>query len=782
MNKEWNSALACKFWPDQRGHWAPVSWKDHLYDFNVFYNGTILASPAGIGLNRNIPPDDQVFAAELRTHILATEPTVEACDGTLMAGFQPDGRHVASWAKGSAPVYVVEHTIYNTAVYVEQRHFAHVPGGQRVRRGDEPHFLWVRYVVSDVIEIINNVKELHLCLTLLKPSLCTGMGAFNNINFNFGFGTPAYPMPVQLEHKEDLSTHARLMHAPYLRIHDEPFLYGRRNRLAVPAHQKGVRIRYLKSRFFASHNESLGHIILTLPAKVGAKVDFVLPIVPVDDAMMNRELALGYEGALRETERFWKTELKTKTSIRVPEPLLQGWIDNFPRLEAMIAEKHPVTGEYGIPSGSYHYEAIWATPFALCSYALDAMGYGHEVDKYLETYRLHQGSIAPPSPYLKPHPGYLGSPKTFTSIDWITDHAAILWAAANHGLMTMDRDFLKRWTPSIVKACEFTKYARRFKDHKGYKGILPPAVANDCNTSSQSGWNDAWHHKALRTAALLLERIGNPRAREFRKEADEYRDAFQKAYRDTVKKSKRWKAPDGTLVPFTPPTLSEAKGYEAAHAFHLDTGAMTFVFGELFSASDPIMQAAVRWFREGPQVKHFRKNSSEWQPPVLHGEISSCEPCYSWNIFHTLELGDREKFTQGLYSLFAGGGNRQTFVACETRDAVSGNCFTHGPALMLMRQAVIQERENELHLLRMAPLAFFANGGFEWKHMPTWFGELSIAGRYEATTGTLTVQYRPPARSKPARTVLHIPPIENLATVELNGKTLPATRGAVELK
>ena len=70
----------------------------------------------------------------------------------------------------------------------------------------------------------------------------------------------------------------------------------------------------------------------------------------------------------------------------------------------------------------------------------------------------------------------------------------------------------------------------------------------------------------------LLEAIGNPRGREFRKDADDYRAAFQQAYRDVIKKSKRWKAPDGSLVPFTPPVLAEAKGFEAAHAFHLDAG------------------------------------------------------------------------------------------------------------------------------------------------------------------------------------------------------------------
>ncbi len=181
------------------------------------------------------------------------------------------------------------------------------------------------------------------------------------------------------------------------------------------------------------------------------------------------------------------------------------------------------------------------------------------MDKYLETCRHHQGTISPPSNYLKTHPGYFGSPKTFTSIDWITDHAAILWAAATHGLLTMDRDFLQRWEEPIVKACEFIAVARRARGHKGFPGIRPAAVANDCVAENQALWNDAWTHKALRTAARLLPRTGNRRGNEFLREADVCRAAFPKAYRAVIRKSKKWKAPDGLLVPFTPPTLAEAK-------------------------------------------------------------------------------------------------------------------------------------------------------------------------------------------------------------------------------
>lgn len=776
--REWNAARACEFWPDQRGHWAPVSWKDHLHDFNVFFNGTIAANPGGGGgLNRNIRPEHQAHAAEFRIKFYGSNPDVPTCDAGILQLIYPDGMQIPSWEERHAPVYVLEHGMMHVPVIVRQKQFAHVPGGGPLKRGDEPHFLWVRIEIADVVEIINHSERIYTTIAMLAPSCLTGMGSFNNINFNYGFGFPVHPSPVKLTGPADLSAPAYLRHTPSS-MHGlvDVFLHGQRNRLAFPARQKDATAAWLPSRFAEPFGRSHGYVVASIPARLGAKVDFVIPMLPVEDDLMDRELALGYDGALKEAERFWTRELRTRTAIRVPEPLLQGVVNNYARIEAMIAEKHPESGEYGLTSGSFHYEAIWATPMSLCAFAMEFLGHGNEMDKYLDTFRRHQGTIKPPSPYLEPHPGYLGAPKTFTSIDWLPDHGAILWMAANHALLTMDRDFLKRWKEPIVKACRFITDALANRKHKGYRGVMPTGVANDCRTDSQSCWVDAWTHKGLRTAAILLHRLRHPRAKEFLRAADAYRDTFQKAYRDVVGTSKTWTAPDGARVPFTPPTLAEAKGYEAAHAFNLDSGASALVFGGLFPASDPVMKASLRWFREGPQVRLHRPHALEFQVPCLVEEVSSCEPCYSWNIFHTLELGDRPLFTRGLYGLFAAGMCRRNFVSCETREAVFGNGWSTGTALSLMRLSTIEETPEELHLLRMTPLAFFAGTGFLWKNVPTWFGEITIGGRHDESTRVLEIEYRGPTRGAPTRGIhFHIPPLPVVSRIFVNGERVTPT-------
>ena len=182
-----------------------------------------------------------------------------------------------------------------------------------------------------------------------------------------------------------------------------------------------------------------------------------------------------------------------------------------------------------------------------------------------------------------------------------------------------------------------------------------------------------------------------------------------------------------------------------------------------------------RWFREGPQRKFYRRDANCWQVPVLDHEMSSCEPCYSWNLFHSLQLGDRAKFIEGLYSLWAGSISRKTRVSCETRGGITGNAFTAPLAIYLSRLAVIDDElvENELHLLRLIPLAWLKPGATAtFAKMPTEFGPVTLQTKVSADGRTLNVTFKPAFRkgASPARIVLHVPPITGLRQLLVNGK------------
>ncbi len=155
--------------------------------------------------------------------------------------------------------------------------------------------------------------------------------------------------------------------------------------------------------------------------------------------------------------------------------------------------------------------------------------------------------------------------------------------------------------------------------------------------------------------------------------------------------------------------------------------------------------------------------------------MSSCEPCYSWNVFHSWQLGDRARFLEGMYSLFAGAVSRQTRISCETRGGITGNVFAAPLAIYLARLSVIDDQltPGELHLLRLMPLAWLAPGQAAiFRQIPTEYGPVTVETRLSSDGQTMQVTYQPSFRSSPSKVWLHIPPVQGLKLVKANGKSV----------
>ena len=51
-NAEPDSRSAALWWPAQRNVWTPLGWRDHMFRFNLVYNGTLVADP--VPVNREL--------------------------------------------------------------------------------------------------------------------------------------------------------------------------------------------------------------------------------------------------------------------------------------------------------------------------------------------------------------------------------------------------------------------------------------------------------------------------------------------------------------------------------------------------------------------------------------------------------------------------------------------------------------------------------------------------------------------------------------------------------
>ena len=185
--------------------------------------------------------------------------------------------------------------------------------------------------------------------------------------------------------------------------------------------------------------------------------------------------------ALAKADSYWSKLPPTAARIHTPEKYVNDAIARNVQLAQDRRQEHnPDTGEYSFLSGSYGYDGLWATPTSMVSHMfLDLLGYHDVVEKHARLFLKNQGTSPPAGPAFLRHPGYFSTPKSLTTIDWLTDHGAVLEQLSRHALLTGDAEFTNRYLDAIVKGCDFIKYAVALRGHGGVEGVMPPAVATD---------------------------------------------------------------------------------------------------------------------------------------------------------------------------------------------------------------------------------------------------------------------------------------------------------------
>lgn len=745
QTREPDMSTALGWWCELPAKWTPVGWKNHLFRYNVLYNGMISAVPnlnprakscEGFGMQVGVYPIDK---PDFPGHV--SDP-------------QDNSSVLQGWNDCPAPVLWSEWAM--DGILFREEIFAHVPGAGNVETGIEPLFAWVRLSVYDVLPGLPLPERYGFGILINAPYISVGA---MSIRYNVAVQKEIskYPRELKAEcEKYDPASGLRII---------EP---DGRIRLAVAPNQE-CSVQVLPNtptdRDFLLYAE--------IEVKKGSHVDLLLPMLPMERDVFDKELAIGYDRALDETNEYWSKTPAAATVFDVPEDHIKNSIIHNLKLSEIIAEKDPASGFYSILTGSWAYADLWSTPGCmLITMLLDTMGYHEAAERYLRMYIEDQGSVIPAGEYFKPHSGSFGPPKSIAACDWTSDHGAILWAMAEHALISGDQAFIETATEPIVNACEYIRDTRHISGHDGVPGLMPPGIATDMPTQIQSVWADAWNYKGLITAVRFLKKINHPRAEEFAQEAVDYKATFTDALRKAAETMPTWTDDEGNEHHLVPMAVYGAQPFEYRNAFYLDTGPLVLVFAGLLDADDDMMKSTLKWFREGPPTKIYRYDSDCWQVPSLAHEMSSCEPCFSWNVFHSWQSGDRDHFIEGMYSLFAGAISRQTYTVCETRGGVTGLAAATVMVYMA-RLAVIDDQisEDELHLMRLMPLAWLQpDGESKFENLPTEFGPVTLLTGLSSDGSELRVTYKPSFRTQPKRVVLHVPSVENLARIVLNGE------------
>lgn len=407
-----NIPLAKLWWPDERNVWTPIGWKDHFFKFNVVYDGAIVFEPFSPSSSRPqaLPYKGQGFQATFIPWPNENIPALPGQETTLWT--QGDGGHgLQGWDTNYvSPVLWTDYPCQEGVVFRVET-FGHVAGGDPVKTGLEPYYAWIRVSVIHV-DPLSAPKQFPMIVQLSR-NYYAPVGRYVNDN-----GVTVDVVPEWAPYPRTLSA--------------APFEDNGKSGLRIVEPDGKIRFAVLptasdKVSFFERSKGVYG-VKLDMQGKVGNYVDLLMPMFPGPKTEVDAEQSLGYNGALAQSEVFWKPVLDSGTaSFQVPEDYINQMIRHTVMLSLLNTQRDPENGDYTFCTGSWGYDELWPTPVSMVSHMfLNLLGYEKVVDKYSELYRQHQGEVHPPGADYKNTKGYFASPPHVRAVDWLSDHGAVM--------------------------------------------------------------------------------------------------------------------------------------------------------------------------------------------------------------------------------------------------------------------------------------------------------------------------------------------------------------------
>ena len=741
-------------WPDMRRPIAFLGCKDHPDEFAIMWNGNIgVASAALTDADRRLLRDKRENALQVSFSI-GEKPNY---DNRQME----DQSAEPSLLEGALPVTRVR--LRANDVVLLQEAFVTGEQGGGTAAWDAPVFLRVRFTVQQP-----GVGTLPIRLWAQLARNHTGYAMSTRRNVRIARVAPLYGSALKSDGDRLVNERGLVVLSadPGFRFHPQ-----------VPAPLSSVALR--ESQLDRNVCE------FSIERNAGATLDLVIPFSPVSAERMASHRRLGLEQARQSVISFWEGEIARGMQVETPEkPLNELWQFSVP-MSFITADSYP-NGDRVLKTSSHHYEGYWPTPMAMNLQELMRRGYRSEVAAYLRPFLDPDRRRPVPntgSSFLSTK-GFISGPSEHLAISWVSDHGAILWIASEYYLLTRDRQFLDRWLPVMLEGLEWIAREREHTKLVGgmSAGLMPAGRATDADRQANFVWSDAWIYRGLAGLCRVLRTINHKDAERWEAERDDYRASFQRAFRQVIQNTVRWTDTSGKSIPFVPYELSQ-RDTASLHPFYLDTGPMFLGVAGLVEPGDESMTWAIKWLTEGPDSRNYNPDWSDYsERPSLPFEMSSCEPCYSWNIPLRFLRNERQKYLEGFYSLCAGSVSRKFRGGSETRDGVQWLPVMNSVINNHLRNMLVFEDESArgLHLLRNSPSRWLEPGKkVRVERAETYFGPVSYT--VETLEKRLIADIESPQRETVEwiRMHLDLPQERKLFRATVNGSPVKLADGGV---
>jgi hypothetical protein len=492
-------------------------------------------------------------------------------------------------------------------------------------------------------------------------------------------------------------------------------------------------------------------VFVDLPA--GGSREFVVklpsPMVRPED--LAKFQAIDYESARNATVSFWSGYVERGAQFRVPEKAVNDLFRATLWHALRLPRRHGGAGEdvrIDLPYSNFAYGQT-GTPWPVnqavyVDYMLyDLRGYhGISTEELAAQYRNNQE--------------YSGHVNGYAN--WLVYTPGMLYSVAQNYLLSGDRQALDRVMPQSVKALDWC-----LNEIRASSSGLVTGPLNDGTGEGVWAFNQAYLYAGLDRFGRVLEKIGNPRAKEAHDAASRIHDGIARAFAAATARSPLVELRDHTWIPYVP---SEALTYrrilEQWYPADVDTGAVHLLRLKALAPDGDLADSLLNDHEDNLFLK---------------GWGIANEPVYNQQATAYLLRDDPKAAIRAFYSYMASAFSHSTFEPVEHRwtwGQYFGPPSTDGAWFELYRNMLVREVDDRTLLLGQAtPRKWLEDGQkIEVQGAPTYFGKLSYRFESQARSGRILASVMLDGQSPPASLLVRLRHAEGkpIRTVTVDGK------------
>lgn len=466
---------------------------------------------------------------------------------------------------------------------------------------------------------------------------------------------------------------------------------------------------------------------------------------------------IDYEAARAATINFWSGYLERGAAFVVPEKTVNDLYRATLWHALRLPRRHGGAGagvQIDLPYSNFAYSQT-GTPWPVnqavyVDYMLyDLRGYGAiSTEELAAQYRNNQE--------------YSGHVNGYAN--WLVYTPGMLYAVAQHYLLTQDRQELDRLLPQSMKALDWClEQVRIAGEAQGPVKGLVKGPLNDGTGEGVWAFNQAYMFAGLERFGKMLEQIGSPRARETLEAAQALRAATRRAFGAASANSPLVQLRDHTWIPYVPSeALTPHRLLDRWYPTDVDTGAVHLLRLKALPSDGPLADSLLNDHEDNLFLK---------------GWGMANEPVYNQQATAYLQRDDPKAAINAFYSYMACAFSHTVFEPVEhrwTHGQYFGPPSTDGAWFELYRNMLLREVDDQTLLIGQAtPRKWLEDGKqIEIRNAPTYFGNVSYRAESSTRAGRITAKVTFDSERRPQSLLVRLrhPDAAPLRSVTVNGR------------